>query len=106
MDNEAGFWNTGAKGCAMSDDHEPVVVFSGSILEADMMRNILESEQIVAFLRDETLGSLAPFLASPGGSGAVKIVVSRRDEARARQIIEDVEAGVDMGEITDWEAED
>ncbi len=90
----------------MADDHEPVVVFSGSILEADMMKNILGSEQIRAFLKDETLGSLAPFMASAGGSGAVKVVVARRDEARAREIVNDFQAGADAGEITDWEPDD
>ena len=87
----------------MADDHEPVVVFSGSIVEADMMKNILESEQIRAFLKDETLGSLAPFMASAGGSGAVKVLVARRDEARAREIVSDVQSSANVEDITDWE---
>lgn len=74
----------------MAKEDIPVVVFSGSILQAEMLKSVLEDEGIKAYLQDETMGTLAPFIAAPGGLGAVKVLVAGRDADRAREIVAEV----------------
>lgn len=69
-------------------DIEPVEVFAGTIWQAELLKSILEDSGIDAFLRDENLGTLAPWYASPGGAGSVKVIVSSLDVEKASLIVE------------------
>jgi hypothetical protein len=71
-----------------ADVHSPIEVFSGSFWEAGIVKNLLENADIAAFMKDEIIGSTAPWLGSSGGIGAVKIVVSGRDYDKAITIVE------------------
>ena len=64
-----------------------VVVYSGNIVEADLLKCLLESEGIESVLQNENIGMIAPYL-SPAGAG-VKLAVERIDLERARPIVED-----------------
>lgn len=66
-----------------------VEVFSGSNWQADMVKSLLENAEIDAFLKNEILGTLAPWWASPGGAGAVKVYASNTDYEKAKQIVEE-----------------
>ena len=65
-----------------------VVVFAGASMEAEIVRNMLQNSGIMAFLKDQNVGTLAPWYTSPGGAGAVKIVVNDYDYEEAKAIIE------------------
>nr|WP_293839470.1 DUF2007 domain-containing protein [uncultured Arsenicibacter sp.] len=67
---------------------EFVQVYAGSIMQAEVVKSLLENEEINAFLKDEFLGTLAPWWASPGGMGAVKVIVSKTDVDKAKAIID------------------
>lgn len=77
----------------MSKDKEigPVEVFAGSAMQANLVRSILEDNDIEAFLKDEFIGTLYPWHASPGGAGAVKVVVSYQDYEKAKSIVAEYE---------------
>ena len=66
----------------------PVIVFAGSAWEAGLVKTILEDEQIEVFIKDEIRGTYAPWQVTPGGAGAVKVVVSSDDLERAEKIVE------------------
>lgn len=68
-----------------------VQVTSGTFNEASMMQSILVNEGIDAVLKDDFLGSIAPYLASPGGAGSVKVMVMEEDYQRALEVVENVE---------------
>ena len=70
--------------------YKTVEVFAGNIIEAGMVRHVLSSHGIKADLRDELLGMLAPWVASPGGAGAVKVLVSVGDAHAATDIIDNI----------------
>lgn len=76
------------------DEVKPVVVFSGLPWEAEMVKNILENENIEAFLNNEILGTVAPFYSS-SGLGSVKVVVSNFDFEKAKLLVEEFEKGRD-----------
>jgi hypothetical protein len=72
----------------MSNPNDLVVVFSGNTFEADLAKNELENNGIPAFLKDEIIGTIAPWHAAPGGVGAVKVTVALRDIKKANKIIQ------------------
>ncbi len=63
----------------MPGESEFAIVFAGNSMEAGFLRSLLESEGIEVFLRNEAMGTLAPFYVEAGGAGAVKVVVQRKD---------------------------
>jgi hypothetical protein len=75
----------------------PVEVFSGSIWEAEMVKNLLESAGIETFLRDENTGTLAPWYTAPGGMGSVKVIVSSADCDNAVLIVTEYEKNIQTG---------
>jgi hypothetical protein len=77
----------------MFDVDDPVVVFTGTVWQAEQLRGLLENAGIEAFLRDEVMGRIdAPALAA-GAVGAVKVVVTREHAAQAGQILRDFGGG-------------
>lgn len=69
------------------DDYKTIEIFAGNIIEAGMIQQLLAGQGIAAEFKDEFLGMLAPWVASPGGAGAVKVMVSPKDAATASEII-------------------
>ena len=64
------------------------VVYSGTIVQADLLKCLLEGAGIHAVLQDEFIGTIAPYV-SPGGAGAVKVLVAKNDMDHARSIVAD-----------------
>jgi hypothetical protein len=73
----------------------PVEVFSGTIMEAEIVRSLLENAEIKTYLRDENTGTLAPWYTSFGGIGAVKVIVSSSDQNKAEIIVADYKKNID-----------
>jgi hypothetical protein len=76
------------------DQIKPVEVFSGTFMQASMVKNLLEDAEIEAFLKDEIIGSINPWHAAPGGAGAVKVFVSSLDLEAAKQIVSEYESNL------------
>lgn len=64
-------------------------VFAGELWKATMIKNVLEDNNIQAFLENSLMGVLEPWVVSPGGYGPVKVVVSNIDYDKAIQLIEE-----------------
>jgi len=73
---------------------EPVKVFRGTYLQCEMVRSLLENAGIESYLKDELLGTIAPWWAEPGGAGAVKVFVNSEDEEQARVVVQDYENNI------------
>lgn len=76
----------------MNNQITPVEVFSGLMWEAEMVKNLLENENIEAFLNDEILGTLAPFYVNSGGMGSVRVIVSNTDFEKAKLVVTEYES--------------
>lgn len=67
---------------------ELIEIFSGSAIQAEIVKSILNDNGIEAFLKDEYMGTLAPWYTAPGGAGSVKVVISSLDYTQAKMIVE------------------
>lgn len=73
---------------------EPVEVFAGTIMQAEILKNLLEDTGIEAFLNDEAMGTIAPWYTSAGGSAPVKVVVSKSDYEKAMLVVAEFEKNI------------
>lgn len=71
------------------DNHSKMIeIFAGSPVEARLVENLLNDANIHTFLKDELMGSIAPWQVAAGGAGSVKVVIDSLDYEQAKQIIE------------------
>ncbi|MBU1370226.1 MAG: DUF2007 domain-containing protein [Bacteroidetes bacterium] len=68
-----------------------IEVFAGTFLEAAMVKSLLQDAAIAVFLKDEHMGTIAPWHVSAGGAAAVKLIINSDDYEKAKLIIEKYE---------------
>ena len=73
---------------------EPVEIFAGTIMRAELLKSILKDSEIESFLKDEVMGSMAPWYTSSGGLASVKVVVSTDDYEKAMQVVTEFEKNI------------
>jgi hypothetical protein len=73
----------------MSENEEFITIYEGNIIEAELIKGLLENSGIKAFLRDEIMGTIAPGYLSPGFKGSVKVVIFKKNLKKAEIIIKD-----------------
>lgn len=71
----------------MTDADDLVVLASGTIVEMEVQKTSLDAAGIPSFLKDEIVGTIAPWSAAAGGAGAVKILVKQSDLEEARALL-------------------
>jgi Putative prokaryotic signal transducing protein len=64
-------------------------IFAGSSIDAEIVSSLLKNSKIETFLKDEIIGTLAPWQVSAGGAGAVKIIINCNDYKAAKLIVEE-----------------
>ena len=67
---------------------ELIEVYWGTSIDSGYIKSILEMNGIKAFLKDEAMGTIAPWYVTPAGVGAVKVVVLDNQLERAIQIMQ------------------
>lgn len=67
----------------------PVEVYAGELWKATMIKNVLEDNNIQAFLENSLMGVIEPWVVSPGGFEPVKVVVSNIDYDKAKLLVEE-----------------
>ena len=77
-------------------ENNPVEVFAGTAVQATLVKSLLENAEIDAYLKDEFTGVLYPWHTSPGGVGAVKVIVSGADYEKARLVVDDYEKNLNQ----------
>jgi hypothetical protein len=69
----------------------PVEVFDGTQWQAMLVKSLLDNAEIEAFVKDQRMGILEPWVADGGGAGPIKIFVSSLDYERAKEVISQYE---------------
>lgn len=73
----------------VNNENNLVELFAGSPIDAEIVKSILNDSEIVSYLKDEYMGTIAPWHTSPGGTGSVKVIISDSDFTRAKLIIDE-----------------
>jgi hypothetical protein len=76
------------------NDFKLVEVFDGSMLQAEMLRSLLENAEIEAIIKDGIMGTLNPWYTAPGGAGAVSVWVADTNLEKAKQIVSDYQNNI------------
>ena len=74
-----------------SNKIKPVLVFAGTNWEAGVVKSLLENAEIEAFLKDDLMGTINPWVTEAGGAGAVKVFISSVDIEKAIPIVKEFE---------------
>lgn len=72
-------------------DNDIIEVFAGTSIDAEIVRSLLEDSGIKTFLKDDNMGTIAPWQVSGGGAGAVKIIINSNDYDKAKLIVDKYE---------------
>lgn len=64
-----------------------VVIFSGNAMEAEMVKNLLEEHGIQSCIRNQNMGTIAPWYISAGGHSPVDVEVLESDKDAAMELI-------------------
>lgn len=72
-------------------NNDIIEVFAGTSIDAEIVRSLLEDSDIKTFLKDDNMGTIAPWHVSAGGAGAVKVIINSNDYDKAKLIIEKYE---------------
>jgi hypothetical protein len=73
----------------MSSEEDLVIVYSCNQMEAGILKGLLEEKEIPVFLKDQVMGTVAPWFAAAGGAGTIKIMVPADKAEQAKSIIEE-----------------
>jgi len=68
-------------------DSELIVVFKGNPLDSEIVKDILNDNGIMANLKNQLMGTIAPWHVSPGGFEPVEVVVLVKDKEKALKLI-------------------
>ena len=74
----------------MTNKNEFVEIFAGEVWQAEMIKEMLEDNGIQAYMENELMGNIAPWIVGPGGTGYVKINISTSDYARSKELIDEM----------------
>jgi hypothetical protein len=85
----------------MSDDIKLVDVFAGEYWKAEMIKQLLEDNNIPAFLNNQYLGTVAPYLADLGGMPNIKVMVNQNFQQQAWKLIDEFNNSRPMDEMAD-----
>jgi hypothetical protein len=71
------------------NDIKPVEIFAGNTMQATMIQTFLEDNGIQAFLLNDNMGTLEPWVVQSAGINPVKVIVSNLDSEAALKLIEE-----------------
>jgi hypothetical protein len=69
-------------------ESEIMVVFSGNPVDAEMISEILNDNNIVATIKNQLMGSIAPWQVAAGGFEPTEVEILLKDKEQALQLIE------------------
>ncbi len=70
-------------------DSKLIIVFEGSPIDSELVKLILNDNGIVASLKNQLMGTIAPWQVSSGGFEPVKVEISERDKEKALKLIDE-----------------
>ena len=66
-----------------------ITVFSGSPMDAEIVKEVLADNDIVAHVKNQLMGQIAPWQVSAGGIDPVEVEVLMQDQDKALALVEE-----------------
>ncbi|NCC73176.1 MAG: hypothetical protein EOM06_07230 [Sphingobacteriia bacterium] len=73
---------------SIPENFKPTAVFSGTLWQAEIIKDMLMDNDIEAYLGDEIWGMDAPIQSAPEAVGSVSVFVDREDREEAKIVVE------------------
>ena len=73
-------------------DSQLIVIFQGNPVDSEIVKNLLTDNGIMANLKNQLMGSIAPWHVSPGGFDPVEVEILAKDKEKALKLIEEFRA--------------
>lgn len=70
-------------------ESELIIVFKGKQIDAEIVKEILKNNGIMAGLKNQLMGTIAPWHVSPGGIDPVEVEVLVKDKEKALDLIKE-----------------
>lgn len=70
-----------------------ISIFSGSPIEAEMVNQLLNENDIETMIKNQLMGTLAPWQVSAGGNNPVEVIIHKSDIQKAQELVEDFRHG-------------
>lgn len=74
-------------------ESELIVIFKGNPVDSAIVKDILNDNGILADLKNQLMGTIAPWHVSPGGFEPVEVQILAKDKEKALALIEDFMKG-------------
>lgn len=68
---------------------ELIVVFKGSAVDSEIVKEILDDHGIMAGLKNHLMGTIAPWHVSSGGFDPVEVEILAKDKEKALELIDE-----------------
>ena len=68
---------------------ELIVVFKGNPIDSEIIKEILNDNGIIANLKNQLMGMIAPWQVSPGGFEPVEVEILVKDKDEALKLIDE-----------------
>jgi hypothetical protein len=73
---------------------DPTEVYAGNIVDVGVVKTLLEDAGIHAYLKDEFVGMLGPWVTDAGGAGSIKVLVAKDDVEAAKSVVDKYEKNI------------
>jgi len=70
-------------------DNDLIVIFRGKPVDSEIIKDMLTHQGILANLRNQLMGTIAPWQVSAGGFEPVEVEIFARDKEKALALIEE-----------------
>jgi len=70
-------------------DTDLIVIFRGNPVDSEIIKDMLIDQGIIANLRNQLMGTIAPWQVSAGGLDPVEVEIFARDKEKALDLIEE-----------------
>lgn len=72
---------------------EIIVIFEGNQIDADIIKDLLIDNGINVNLKNQLMGTIAPWQVSPGGFEPIKVEILSKDKDKALELIKEFKNG-------------
>ena len=74
---------------AKKEDSNLIAIYSGDPIHAEIVKNRLLNEGILAHLKNQHMGTIAPWQVSAGGFAPIEVLIFERDKERTLLLIKE-----------------